>query len=55
MEFIIWLLGFGFIVCGATDGFAGLFGIKDSPKDNADRLSLFVTVAGFLILAVPYF
>lgn len=52
MEFYVWLLGIFSIVCGATDGYAGLFGTKDSYKENADRLSFFIAAVGFGILAI---
>ncbi|MEE9268867.1 MAG: hypothetical protein V3V49_01255 [Candidatus Krumholzibacteria bacterium] len=54
MEIYIWLLGIFSILCGATSGFAGFFGTKDSDKKNEDRLSFFMVVIGMCIWAINF-
>lgn len=55
IELYIWALGIFAIVCGATNGFAGLLGTKDADKENADRLSFFISLFGFLVLGIMIF
>lgn len=54
MDIFAAVMGLLCFFSGMTNGFAGVFGIKDSPKNNADRLSAFMIIAamGFVMLAV---